>query len=230
MSSHDFLSTLSSFSSNPCFVLDKAIPLQKYVPIDLSVNNHHLDSFNLESSVAWEAYITNYCKVRNAQVAFGGYLEKRNIYKRSNHFNAAHLDSERNIHLGIDLWTSVETPIFVPLDGVIHSYANNTNFGDYGPTIILKHEINGFTFHTLYGHLSMESIENKKIGQVYKTGDHLATLGSSAVNGDYAPHLHFQIIIDIENYHGDYPGVCSQSNVTHYQTNCPDPNLLLRLA
>lgn len=44
---------------------------------------------------------------------------------------------------------------------------------------------------------------------VFKKGKKLAALGNSFENGDYAPHLHFQIIKNIENYTGDYPGVAA---------------------
>ena len=54
-------------------------------------------------------------------------------------------------------------------------------------------------------------------------------IGGTEVNGDYAPHLHFQIIKDIEGFEGDYPGVSSQNNLAYYSDNCPDPNLILKL-
>lgn len=229
MNAHNFPSFLASLNPNPCLVLDRSIPLEKYTPIDLSINNSELDSFEISSSKAWEQYITDYCKHKNALVVYGGYLEKRNLYNRSDYFNSTQSGTERNIHLGIDLWISAGSQIFVPIEGEVHSFANNTNFGDYGPTIILKHHLKGFQFYTLYGHLSLESIQQIKIGQFFEVGDPLATLGTAKVNGDYAPHLHFQIIRDIADYQGDYPGVCSQSEVAYYRTNCPDPNLLLKL-
>jgi len=51
----------------------------------------------------------------------------------------------------------------------------------------------------------------------------------SPINGDYAPHLHFQIIIDMEEKTGDYPGVCSENKLEFYKNNCPNPNLLLKI-
>ena len=101
--------------------------------------------------------------------------------------------------------------------------------GDYGPTLILQHKINGFTFHTLYGHLSLESLSDKKIGDKITKGEQIATLGLPPTNGDYAPHLHFQIIIDMENKTGDYPGVCSEKTLEYYANNCPNPNVLLKI-
>ena len=101
--------------------------------------------------------------------------------------------------------------------------------GDYGPTIILEHEIEGFTFYTLYGHLSLESLEGKSVGQIVKKGQKIAELGKPPINGDYAPHLHFQIIKNIENKKGDYSGVCSEKDLDFYTENCPNPNFLLKI-
>ena len=115
------------------------------------------------------------------------------------------------------------------MDGEVHSFQNNTNFGDDGPTIILKHTVDGFEFYTLYGHLSVASIQNIQVGQKFAKGAQIATLGNASVNGDYPPHLHFQIIKDMQDGYGDYRGVASQKELAFYKENCPDPNLLLRL-
>ncbi len=77
--------------------------------------------------------------------------------------------------------------------------------------------------------MSLESLKDKKVGDVIKQGQQIANLGLPPVNGDYAPHLHFQIIIDIENNFGDYAGVCSPTKLDFYTKNCPDPNLLLKI-
>src|SRR5690606_29910299 len=117
-------------------------------------------SIDVSSSSVLEVYIQNYIKSKQALVAFGGYNETRNIYQRSAHFNNQNSDNERNIHLGVDLWLAANSPVFTPLVAEVHSFKNNTNYGDYGPTIILKHEVNTIEFYTLYGHLSLSSIEN----------------------------------------------------------------------
>jgi len=176
-----------------------------------------------------EYYICNLLKKNNKKVAWGGYLEQRAIYKRSNHFNQLDIETERNIHLGIDLWVEAGTGVLAVCDGVIHSFQDNINFGDYGPTIILKHIFKNITFYSLYGHLSRASLVGKEVGQMVKKGQVIAQLGTSAVNGDYAPHLHFQIIKDLQGKKGDYPGVCSKVDLHYYSENCPDPNMLLKI-
>ncbi|WP_428850169.1 peptidoglycan DD-metalloendopeptidase family protein [Paucihalobacter sp.] len=197
--------------------------------MDLSINNTDLNFEMLQFSSLLETYIWNRMKSKNAQVAYGGYLEPRGIYQRSIHFNQQDPDNERNIHLGMDLWIEAETPIFTPLDAEVHSFRNNLNYGDYGPTIILKHEVEGIKFYTLYGHLSLTSISSLEVGQCFKKGALIATLGDATVNGDYPPHLHFQIIKDIGEFKGDYPGVSSKNDLTFFAQNCPDPNLLLNI-
>ena len=225
METKDFISDIAFVK--PCHVLDTELPRSAYVPISLDENNKELQQFDITSSQAWQQYINAYLKERNVQVAWGGYLEKRNIYKRSIHFNA---DNERNIHLGIDLWCDAGTEVLAVLDGEVHSFQNNTAYGDYGPTIILKHSsVNGMTFYSLYGHLSLESLKNLYAGKKVKKGEVIATLGLAAINGDYAPHLHFQLIKDMRGNTGDYPGVCSEKYLDFYRANCPDPNWLLGL-
>ena len=94
---------------------------------------------------------------------------------------------------------------------------------------MLEHELEGYVFYTLYGHLSVKSLEGKQVGQKVEKGDLIATLGKAEVNGDYPPHLHFQIIKDLQGKTGDYPGVCNIQELEFYTSNCPDPKLLLKL-
>lgn len=220
----DFLAVIEKI---PLKVIDTTISYSDYVQVSISSSNQDLSTINVSSSKSWEGYMASYLKKNNAKVAFGGYLEKRDIYKRSAYFNSS--DEDRNIHLGVDLWCESNTKVLAVLDGEIHSYANNSNHGDYGPTIILKHEYEGKVFYSLYGHLSLVSIKSISVGQKVKKEEVIGFLGEANVNGDYAPHLHFQLILDIENYKGDYPGVSSEKTLEFYKKNCPNPNLLLKL-
>ena len=229
MTTSAFSAFLKQISTKPLYVLDSYISLQDYCLLDLSTHNQELKTINTSNSKDLERYIFGYIKSKNAKVAFGGYNETRNLYQRSIHFNQQDIATERNIHLGVDLWIEAETPVFAPLEGKIHSFKNNTNYGDYGPAIILQHEVDGVIFHTLYGHLSLESLASLKVGQTFKQGEQVATLGDASVNGDYPPHLHFQIIRDMQDCYGDYSGVSSKQDLDFYLGNCPDPNLLLKL-
>jgi len=218
---------LKSLKAHP--LVDRLIQNSAYTPLDLSIHNTKLKAVNVSSSDDLKAFIWNHMKNHNAEVAYGGYIEQRGIYERSTYFNQANPETERNIHLGLDLWIEADTSIYAPLNGTIHSFKNNSNYGDYGPTLILKHLIDQVEFHTLYGHLSLTSLEGLKVGVEVKQGEQIATLGTAEVNGDYPPHLHFQIIKNLQDFKGDYPGVSNQLDLEFYTQNCPDPNLLLGL-
>lgn len=229
MTPQEFDQFLYSISKCPLHVLDSNFKGQDFVHIDLSISNGSLNTVDVSSSTALDNYINSYIRDHNSKIAYGGYLETRDIYQRSDYFNNSNSENERNIHIGLDLWIAAKTPIYTPLNAKVHSFNNNTNFGDYGPTIILEHNVEGNIFYTLYGHLSLESLNNLSVGQTFNQGEQIATLGDASVNGDYAPHLHFQIIKDIEHYNGDYPGVANKQDIDFYSSNCPDPNLLLKL-
>nr|WP_315191250.1 peptidoglycan DD-metalloendopeptidase family protein [uncultured Flavobacterium sp.] len=209
-------------------VIDDSISYTEYIPLDLSVSNIELSKLAIDDPTIFEEFIEEKLLKNKAKVAFGGYNEERNLYKRSTVFNDNQTE-ERNIHIGLDLWIKAGTPVLAALDGTIHSFNYNNNLGDYGPTILLKHSIKDQSFYTLYGHLSLESIANIEVGSFFTKGQQLATLGDASVNGNYAPHLHFQIIKDIATNIGDYPGVCSKKDLNYYLENCPDPNLLLKI-
>lgn len=206
-------------------VIDDSIPYSLYIPLDLSIANTELYKMDFGNALIFEDYIENHLQKNKAKVAFGGYNEVRKLYSQNTHFN----EEERNIHLGIDFWIKAGTPVLAALDGKVYGFDFNAGLGNYGPTIILEHHLENQTFYTLYGHLSMESIEAIEIGSIFKKGQLLATLGDASVNGGYSPHLHFQIIKNIEANFGDYPGVCSKKNLDYYLENCPDPNLLLKI-
>jgi len=196
-----------------------------FVPIDISSENLELLPL-IDNPYKMEDYIQKYLLNHNKIIAFGGYLEKRNLYDRSNYFSKK---EKRNIHLGIDFWSVVNTPVHAIFDGVIHSFQNNTNFGDYGPTIIMEHLSPHGKWYSLYGHLNLASIQYKNVGQLIKKGECIGALGKIEENGNYAPHLHFQVIVDIQDYNGDYPGVCSEQTLNFYRENCPNPLNLFSL-
>jgi murein DD-endopeptidase MepM/ murein hydrolase activator NlpD len=85
------------------------------------------------------------------------------------------------------------------------------------------------TFYTLYGHLSLNSIKNINEGDRIEKGDIFAEFGIPIENGQWPPHLHFQIIDDLEGWSGDYPGVCKFSEKEKYLENCPDPDFILQM-
>lgn len=191
------------------------------VALDLSATNLELLPSIYGNTSAFNTYIE--AKI-GEKIGFGGYLEHRVIYETYANFATTTSDF-RNIHLGMDFWTTAGTPVFAPLAGEVHSFQMNSGAGNYGPTIILHHpEAN---IYTLYGHLASDDLVPLEIGLPISKGQKLCHLGKPAENGGWPPHLHFQLIRDMQGFQGDYPGVCSQGDLSFYANNCPDPGAFL---
>lgn len=176
---------------------------------------------------AFSDWISAQRAAAGADYAAGGYGEDRALYRMSALFKAA--DEPRTLHLGIDLWCAAGTPVHAVLGGRVHSTADNARFGDYGPTLILEHEAGGRRFHTLYGHLARRTLDLTRAGQIVERGQLLGWLGEPQENLGWPPHLHFQVIGEIGDARGDYPGVCRPSEAASWLARCPDPNFLLRI-
>jgi peptidoglycan LD-endopeptidase LytH len=202
----------------------------KLLAFDLSPANKEITDDVFGSVNDFTSFINQKLKKADARYGIGGYNEYRAVYSRSKVFDATGVDEEpRRLHLGTDIWGKPHTPVIAPLDGIIHSFAFNDNVGDYGVTIILSHSLSGISFYALYGHLSLNSIKNICEGDRVSKGDVFAEFGIPQENGHWPPHLHFQVIKDIGNWKGDYPGVCRNSEKEKYLTNSPDPDWILQL-
>ena len=94
----------------PATVIDNDGP---FFELDLSVKNPHLPK--KASADDWETFIGRYLKDHGAKVAYGGYAEKRNLYRRSELFHEGET-AERDVHIGLDFWTDAGTAVLAPID------------------------------------------------------------------------------------------------------------------
>ena len=198
----------------------------KLYAFDFTAANEALQEIDIADTEKFSKYISSSLKKHHAVYGIGGYNEDRTLYRRSQLFEGA---EPRSIHLGIDIWGLAGTKVFAPFGGMIHSFAFNNNFGDYGATLILLHQLEGIAFHTLYGHLAEKDIAGLQEGKYISRGELIGHFGEPAENGNWPPHLHFQVIADLRVNRGDYPGVCSLSEREMYLKNCPDPDLILQM-
>ncbi len=218
------------FQRDPYVILDFSASNPDLTPQARQPSGH--SRLDLTNTPAFTDYVFGMLRAAGANVGVGGYNEHRVIYRRSEHFQLTPTGEPaepREIHLGIDLWASAGTPIFAPLKGVVHSFQDNANFGDYGPTIILEHDIPAGKLYSLYGHLTRESLLGLHEGKALEAGEKIAEIGPYPENGDWPPHLHFQLITDMLGYRGDFPGVCSLADRQKFLAICPNPNVLLNI-
>jgi len=199
----------------------------KLYSFDFTDRNKELAFEQIADTESFSEYIQGNLKKHHCKYGIGGYGELRTLYARSKHFDT---DTEpRRLHLGTDIWGPDGTRVMAPLDGLVHSFAFNHQDGDYGATIILTHHLDGLSFHTLYGHLSLNSLKNLQQGSWIKKGEVFSEFGMRFENGNWPPHLHFQIIFNMDGWEGDYPGVCKYSEKEQWLINSPDPDLVLQM-
>ena len=159
----------------------------------------------------------------------GGYLEARPFYTSSNFERIGNNGKEyRTIHLGIDLWVPQETLVAALFDGEIILANYQPQQQNYGGVIIVKHHTKHFDFYSLYGHLSKNSIEKTKKGKKIKKGEILGSTGTIEENGNWIPHLHFQLMLSLLDRVDDFPGVAYYSESEIWKSICPDPDLLFK--
>jgi murein DD-endopeptidase MepM/ murein hydrolase activator NlpD len=196
--------------------------------LDFTANNPQVTSADLRNTADFDQLVNAMLAEKNATIGIGGYLENRVIYRRSAHFGPGAAEEPRSLHLGVDVWLPAGTLVLAPLPAVVHSLADNDNFGDYGPTVVLQHALEDTVFYSLYGHLSRHEWRALRVGQALQQGEAFATVGPFPENGDWPAHLHFQLMADMQGRVGDFPGVARPSERDAWATLCPDPNLVLR--
>lgn len=189
---------------------------------DLGTMHEILDSRFLSEK------LSHAIKSFGGDAALGRYGEARPFYTTNEFIEEGNdYQRRRTVHLGIDFFCNVGTGVRAIFDGTIHSFANNTLSRDYGPTVILEHVSEGVTFFTIYGHLSVESMQSWRKGRKVRAGEALGSVGSFEENGNWYPHLHFQLSLNLFDGEGNYPGVSSPELFEIWNSICPDPWMFL---
>lgn len=211
----------------------------KIVPQLLTPSNLHIVDLNdlsldqdgkLRPAADATNAIFSAMKHANAEVGVGKYLENRKVYQGP-FFETATNGEWRSLHLGIDLFVPDQTPVYAPLDGVVVVSNDNARDFDYGPIIILEHKTpDGQVFFTKYGHLSRASLQQSPVGKTVRKGDQIGLVGPYPENGNWAPHLHFQIMTDLLGMGAHICGVAAPSEINVWSSICPNPNLMLGMA
>ncbi len=196
------------------------------VVFDFSVGSTEWDYAALTQPTLAARAVAERMRAEGAAVGVGRYDEARLVYT-AEQFGENEAE-RRTVHLGLDLFQEAGSPVFAPLEGTVHSFADNARPLDYGPTILLEHRVSeDLTFYTLYGHLSRASLDGLQAGKPVRKGEHIGWLGETHENGGWAPHLHLQLIADLLGCKGDFPGVAKASERAVWLGLCPDPNLLM---
>lgn len=219
------MSWLNQQSFHP--ILDKSITTANSMVLDLSIGSTTLGNVDEFSDTA---YFTHqiFSQLAKGQLAIGRYNEARPIYL-GEMFAVSHHE-RRTIHIGIDLFDHAGMPIFAPLGGRVYSVHDNQGDKDYGPTLILEHTPTPeITFYTLYGHLGESVLDKWQVGQAVQAGEQIAVIGDYPRNGNWPPHVHFQIITDMLGNTVEFSGVALPRYRDVWLSLSPNPNLILNI-
>jgi 4-aminobutyrate aminotransferase-like enzyme/Ser/Thr protein kinase RdoA (MazF antagonist)/murein DD-endopeptidase MepM/ murein hydrolase activator NlpD len=199
--------------------------------LDLSVSSPELTGRDTDDTDAFTRRVFRHMADQGAAIGIGRYLEPRAFYLTET-FAGREGDprERRTIHLGIDIFDDAGAPVRTPLNGKVKSVHDNGAGLDYGPTVILEHEGPAGAFWTLYGHLERASVTELAAGTVVVAGQEIARIGPYPENGDWPPHLHFQIVTDLLGFENQFPGVALPRERSTWASFSPDPNLVLGLA
>jgi 4-aminobutyrate aminotransferase-like enzyme/Ser/Thr protein kinase RdoA (MazF antagonist) len=208
-------------------VIGVDLRVERSTVLDLSVGSPLVSGDARENDAAGlERRVAELLAGEGTRVAVGRWDEPRLLYTAP--FFALPTGERRAVHIGLDLFAPAGTPVYAPLDGVVHAFAENRELQDYGPVIVLRHETDdGTPFFTLYGHLSRPSLDGLALGRRVARGERFAWLGAAEENVGWTPHLHLQVITDLLDLGTDFPGVAPASQRAAWRSLSPDPNLLV---
>lgn len=212
----------------PAPVMD--LPTGRTTVLDLSVASPLLTGRDTDDTPAFTRRVWDAMNAAGADVGIGRYLEPRGFYLTDAFAGRpSEMPERRTVHLGVDVFALPGAQVRAPLEGTVFSVHDNAARLDYGPTVILEHPAPDGPFWTLYGHLERASVAGLAAGARVAAGQPIARVGPPPENGDWPPHLHFQILADLLGNQHDFPGVAAPREVDVWASFCPDPDLLLRL-
>ena len=199
---------------------------------DLSAASSEIDNLDrVLDTGTFNGHLVRRLEEDGKKVGIGRYAEPRMWYATDNYGQAVgEFPERRTVHTALDIFLPAGSAVLAPLPGHVQNLKNNSERLDYGPTIILEHSPeDGPTFYSLYGHLAAGSLESLEVGSSVTAGQEIARLGDFPENGDWPPHLHFQLITDLLDADGNFPGVALPSRQNLWLSISPDPGVMLDL-
>lgn len=209
-------------------IMFPTVPFDKIINLDMSVGSTLLGNLaEYSDTEVSEFKLNQFRKHTPKAILLNGYLEARPFYTTDAFKSEGNNGPQyRTVHLGTDFWVPAQTPVHAPFDATVKISHHNNYDKDYGPMLILEHQFEGNIFYTLYGHLTLSSLEILKVGQSVKKGELIGYIGASNENGNWTPHLHFQILMDLLDNDENFNGVALPSEIDVWKSICPNPNFI----
>lgn len=158
---------------------------------DFSSSNPKTLEYNLTDFDVFDQMIFEELYASSAQWGIGRYLEERkNLLRLYSNI----IQEKRYYHLGLDIVVPYDIPMYAPLNAEVYKIGKETQIGNYGGFVILKHCVNQVTFYSFYGHLKTPHSISE--GDQIKAGQEFARIGKESDSGGWFCHVHLQILTE----------------------------------
>jgi 4-aminobutyrate aminotransferase-like enzyme/Ser/Thr protein kinase RdoA (MazF antagonist) len=157
------------------------------------------------------------------ELGIGPWGEERPVYSSDAFRSVFAPDQRRSLHLGLDLFVPAGSNVRTPIDGVVVDLFETDVALDYGHAVLLKHEPEGLAFYSLWGHLSAQTVQDRKVDEKLKAGEVIGQLGDTHENGNWQPHVHIQLISYQPERAGDVIGAGEPGYRDMWRELFPDP-------
>lgn len=118
---------------------------------------------------------------RGCDYSYGGYLEDRKSLWKGHYHKEGH-----TTHIGVDFNVPAYTEVYMPFDGELVAAENDPHQnGGWGTRVIFK--VNDL--YVIFAHLRPSDFS---LGEYYRKGCTIGSLGTPMNNGGWFPHLHVQ--------------------------------------
>jgi 4-aminobutyrate aminotransferase-like enzyme/Ser/Thr protein kinase RdoA (MazF antagonist) len=207
-------------------VIRPAITKPRVLALDLTAASPNAAAWATLDADGAECLIEQRAAEAGADFAIGLYGEDRTIYK-GDAFDIGAAGARRTVHLGVDLFGPAGEPVHAPFAGHVAFIHDDAVAFGFGPTVLLEHRTDGGdVFWTLYGHLSRQSVQKLSLGQAIARGEAFAAFGAPSENGNWSPHLHFQVVTDHLGLEARMHGVGVGDQWQVWRAVSPDPSVV----
>lgn len=192
--------------------------------LDLSIETVGPDRFATTDYPSFQREIFSLLEEAGASWGIGPYLENRGGLLAQ---YPGMVSEKRFFHAGLDIIVPPGLPLFAPLGGVVHATEVDGGTGNYGGLVVIKHQIAGAIFYSLYGHLSTQF--EVEPGEPLIAGQRFGTIGEDEDSGGWFTHTHLQILTEPAMAEGlMFKGYVSAEDLPRIDTLFPSPYPLFR--
>lgn len=191
---------------------------------DFSSDNPKTLAYDLTDFMQFDAMVFAELDHSESHWGVGRYLEERKTILRG---SPNIIREGRYYHLGLDIIVPFNTPVFAPLDAEVFKTGKEMKQGNYGGYLVLKHQVHGVAFYSLYGHLKTPHLVS--VGQKIKAGQEFARIGKESDSGGWFCHVHLQILTQaaIDDGYMDW-GYISPALMPQLEKYFPSPYFLFK--